>query len=162
MTFKVYGCRRRQLAFSSACGGCYGDRCVTMVMWQGITLKSESWSVVFFPRLSVCVCVLSVCPSGVYIIHWPFSFLVAVFSQCVQLCFPSVGIVVLLRRFQFVFKSKEATVWNVDVNLSLLSIWYHYHCYCLLRCFVQDLAPSSDRGYDTVEWDSNPEPNQGA
>lgn len=58
MAFKIYGCRRRQLAFSSACDCCYGDRCVTMATQRGNIEEAHKGSEAHMKQWSVG----SVCP----------------------------------------------------------------------------------------------------
>lgn len=42
--FKIhYACRRRQLAFSSACDCCHGDGCVAMATWRGHIKEEGLW-----------------------------------------------------------------------------------------------------------------------
>lgn len=85
VTFKVYGYKRSQLAFSSACDCCYGDRCVTMAIRRGSIKEEHSgsdshkkrWSVLgFFCRVCVCVTVI---PWGSNPTNFDFSIMVGPF-----------------------------------------------------------------------------------
>lgn len=85
VTFKVYGYKRSQLAFSSACDCCYGDRCVTMAIRRGSIKEEHSgsdshkkrWSVLgFFCRVCVCVTVI---PWGLNPTNFDFSIMVGPF-----------------------------------------------------------------------------------